>query len=359
MGAVWLVALPVLAQPNISSRCLFIFDTSSAMKKRLPALTNQIDNLFFSGLRGQLQPGDSIGVWVFNRELRFGQIPLQKWSPGRAYAVADNLKSLVMQESYSKTTQFGVLQPYLGDLVQNSERLTVFIFTDGDGQFVGTPYDADINAVFKQNFENMRKAKEPFVLVLRAQLGKFTGAVVSMPPGTVGLPQFPPLPSPPASTNAHSTPTVQAPPPVEAPLIIVGTRVGTNPPPPGSVLEPIAPLPTTVVQEKSSPATVTNIVNITNFVVVEVKSNPPPASTITATNTAATPPGGILPGPANLTWKTNEVNALSSMDSTGKLLAVVGFILLVVAGGLVVIFIMRSRHRNQASLITQTLNKKP
>src|SRR5580658_9096591 len=98
--------LPAVAQQQFSSRYLFIFDTSSAMKKRLPATTNQVDNLLESSMRGQLQEGDSIGVWIFNNELRTGELPLQRWSSGMASDIANSIKGVLMKQSFSKTTRF-------------------------------------------------------------------------------------------------------------------------------------------------------------------------------------------------------------------------------------------------------------
>ena len=44
------------------------------MKKRLPAVQRAFDTLLASNMRGQLQTGDSIGVWTFDREVRTGTI---------------------------------------------------------------------------------------------------------------------------------------------------------------------------------------------------------------------------------------------------------------------------------------------
>ena len=65
------------AQPaasSVDSRYLLIFDTSSAMKSRVPATQYVVERLFFSMMNGQFQPGDSIGVWAFDRKLRTGAI---------------------------------------------------------------------------------------------------------------------------------------------------------------------------------------------------------------------------------------------------------------------------------------------
>src|SRR5208282_4495448 len=89
LAAVMVLVLRLPAQPavpSVDSRFLLIFDTSSAMKPRLPAVQIAIDSLLATSMREQLHPGDSIGVWTFDRELRTGQFPLQHWDPVRAAA---------------------------------------------------------------------------------------------------------------------------------------------------------------------------------------------------------------------------------------------------------------------------------
>ena len=61
--------------------------------------------------------------------------------------------------------------PEVNSLVQDSERLTVLIFCDGDGEIKGTPYDNAINTLLKQNQSALSKANQTFIVVLRSQSG--------------------------------------------------------------------------------------------------------------------------------------------------------------------------------------------
>ena len=58
-------------------RYLFIFDTSSSMKKRLPAVKKTLTSMLATSMGGQLHTGDTIGVWTFNQDLYPGDVPLQ------------------------------------------------------------------------------------------------------------------------------------------------------------------------------------------------------------------------------------------------------------------------------------------
>ena len=65
--------------PPVETRVLIIFDTSSAMKKRVPNEVKAIKQLFALALAERLQTGDSIGVWTFNSDVHTGEYPLQFW----------------------------------------------------------------------------------------------------------------------------------------------------------------------------------------------------------------------------------------------------------------------------------------
>ena len=84
-------------------------------------------------------------------KLRQGQFPLQHWIPQNAATTAADIANFVRRQRYSKSTRFEVIMPLLNSVVQDSERLTVLIFCDGDGKINGTPFDDAINTVLKQN----------------------------------------------------------------------------------------------------------------------------------------------------------------------------------------------------------------
>ena len=279
-------AQPV-TQP-VENRFLLVFDTSSDMKKRLPAVQRALDTILATNMRGQLHAGDSIGVWTFDREVRAGQFPLQRWVPENAAMTASNIVRFVARQHYSKKTSLDALLPYLNWVVQNSDRLTVLIFCDGDGGVTGTPFDSGINRIFQQQQAERKSAREPFILVLRSQLGNYTGCTMNLPPAPLGFPEFPPWPQPPMEpTNAPPPPPPPPPPaPIEAPpLIIIGTKTGTNSPPP----EP-APLPP--LSTNQTPPTVA--VPPTNAVANVETNLPSPIATVKPTNGTVMPPTNLI-----------------------------------------------------------------
>jgi hypothetical protein len=298
------------AQPSgeqsVENRFLLVFDTSADMKRRVPMVQKALDNLFVTSLGGQLQSGDSIGVWTFDQDLRTGQFPLQFWVPDDAATIAADINSFAGKQRYSKTTRFGALQPLLDQLAQDSDRLTVLIFCDGETAMSGTPYDAGINQIFQQRQAAQKKAQQPFIVVLRAQLGQYIGCTVDFPPTPVDFPGFPPLPPPPPPPP----PTNQPPPPPKHIVMQSIIMIGTN---------------------------------------TEAKPPPAPANPIVETN-AFSAPGKISPA------QTNAAVPEDSGFGSGGALAV-GGVFLVVAGGLTVFMLRRLRKNSHASLITRSMKK--
>ncbi|HEY2328924.1 MAG TPA: hypothetical protein VGI63_03830, partial [Verrucomicrobiae bacterium] len=71
-------------------RWLLIFDTSATMKKRLPATEAAVKHFFSTSADGQLETGDSVGVWTFDQRLS-GQFPTFTWTPDQAAVTSSNL----------------------------------------------------------------------------------------------------------------------------------------------------------------------------------------------------------------------------------------------------------------------------
>jgi hypothetical protein len=335
-GILW--SFSAAAQPEgdmVNSRFLLIFDTSSAMKPRVPATQYAVERLFLSMMNRQLHVQDDIGVWAFDRELRAGELPLQRWVPQEAAMIATHITNFVRLQHYSKSTRFDAIIPAVNNLVKNSQRLTVLIFCDGAGQIKGTPYDEAINSLLKQNADTLEAAKAAFIIVLRAQSGQYTGYSVNSSAVGVDFPEFPPLPAPPqtAAPQQINTPVLPAPVPAPAPrpvatlppLVIVGTNVSTN---------PLPPIPVKATSPYPPPA--------------RVDSSPSPTKPL---------PGSTHAVPAKMAGgSTNAVPAGDSGLSRQSAMAT-GVILLAVATLVIILGLIRSRRPRGDSLITRSMNK--
>jgi hypothetical protein len=359
------------SQPHVESRLLLIFDTSSAMKKRLPNEEKGINELFELTLNGKLRRGDSVGVWTFGHDLHLGVFPQLEWSDDKLSSLPIAIGAFLKKQRYAKDTRFDALMPTLNKVVQTSPRLTTVIFCDGDGQVSDIPGTDGINASFKQHQRIMEKARMPFVIVLRSQfdrnqVGHYVGCTIGSAQSIV-LPGFPPMPlplQPPEPTPVKELP--QAPPPVVPSLIVVGTHTETNVPPPKPEPAPVTPAP------RPEPAPAPTLPPPANSVTPaapvpmpvtppppapapETNSVPPPAAVIEPTNapvvaaeatTRPTPPPVAQPTPPE-----------TSSAGKGRLLAA-GAGLLIAAMAIIYFVLRRSRSQNSTSLITESLKKR-
>ena len=391
-----LALVPALRAQSVGNRILLIFDTSSAMKKRLPAEARDINQLFAITLNGRLRHGDTVGVWTFNQEPHIGQFPLQEWSDDKVTIVPDEIIGFLKTQHYTKETSFDDLLAALNNVVRTSPRLTTIIFCDGDGEVKDIPGTDVINATFKKHQREMAKARVPFVIVLRSQfgadgIGRYVRCTINSADSIV-IPQFPPMPVPPAPAPVEAAPP-PPPPPMAAPLIIIGTNTETNvppatPPPAAPQQQPaptqaprspaasrppvtppaapqrqpepaLAPQATGVSAAPAIPVTTTNSAPLstasiepTNQIVPPPQATTPiPPATATVVPPAQTTAHPIPPATATVTPAEN-----SSRGRNG-LLAVGAGILVVVVGALYLVS-RRSRGRGSASLITESLKKR-
>jgi hypothetical protein len=351
--------IPTLrAQPTeqtVRSRFLFIFGTSSEMKSRVEATQKALDTMLATSVSGQLHSGDSIGVWTFNQDLRPGDFPLQSWDPDDAVKIAASIKNFIGEQHYAKSTRFEALQPLLNRVIVNSERLTVVIFCDGETKISGTPFDAGINQAFQDKLGNQKSAHQPFVIVLRSQLGQYVNCSMGFPPQPVTFSGFPPLPEPPPTPKPTNVPppAPSAPVPVVPSLIIIGKKVEseatqpqtapTNPPP--------VNLPPVTNQPPIAPP---------QAVMLATPTNMPVVASIAPTNAPAASPTNlavakiIAPAPANPPAPPPEN---PSMDSVRKISLIAGAWLLDAIVVLGIVMRLNS-HRKDPSLITRSMDNR-
>ena len=166
-------------------------DTSLSMRARADGLLQTVEALLASGLDGRLRPGDSIGLWTFNQEVYAGRFPLQTWTPSTRTAVTANVLEFLRNQRYEKKTDLDLVLRKALPLVRGSQTITLVLFTDGEEPVRGTPFDDDINAVFRESRREQARVRMPFVTVLRAENRQFARHAVGLPPWRI---QIPPLP---------------------------------------------------------------------------------------------------------------------------------------------------------------------
>jgi hypothetical protein len=352
-------------------RFLLIFETSPGLEKNLPLVKQTLDGLFVSNLQHEMQDNDDLAVWTVDQDLHTGTFPLASWSPEDAEMYSSRLKDFLGRQSFTRHASLAAVQPLLNRVVKNSERLTVLIFCDGQSNLLGTPYDSGMNEIIKKAAAGGKGAPGLFILVLRSYRGEYLGGSVNRS-GPVNFPKFPPPAKPEPSAVIKPT-TVVAPTVVPVPaLIIVGTNVGTNLSAASKPVPQAAPQPATNAPATNRPATAPKIVAALTPSPVPVsnpsapvKSAPVPAPVIQK-NPAPEPVAKMpLATATEMVAATNppmvtDSNAVAapaadmSADSGFKNLILISGGMLVVAVGLVVWLVTRSRGP-RGSLITSSM----
>ena len=223
--------LPLRAQTNVakpaphSDRYLLILETSHAMDKRSDGALKVAQGLLVSGMNGQMQKGDSLGVWTFNQELFTGHLPLQQWSPESQKDVAKRTLNFLKDQKYEKQANLSKVLPTLDRVVKGSACITVILISAGEDYIHGTPFDNEINKAFKSWHQQQKDARMPVVTVLRGRSGKITDYAVTAAPWPVEIPPLQPEKQVAEAAPPKPEPAPQkAPPPPVPPLILSGKK---------------------------------------------------------------------------------------------------------------------------------------
>lgn len=355
-----LATLAAAAEPAGGGRWLLIFDTSATMKKFLPGTEAALKNFLATSADGQLQPGDSVGVWLMNQQVN-AQFPTFNWSPAEAGTFVKNLGEFMKRQPFAAPSQLAGMSSSLNYVVANSRRLTVVIFTDGQSAIAGTTYDDGVNQMFRDTVEERRKEAQPIAVVLRSQLGKYVGCTINYPPGPVNLPPFPPPPAPPVVTNLPVVKPANTAAQAAPSLVIVGTAVstnGTDPVPTPKTNPPVVKPVMVVTNPPVAPVTqavaVAVSMPVTNPVVFQQKAVPPPV--VPVIFTSSPPSVATMAPPVAASVNTNPPASArpAELEKSNRTLLFIG------AGGLgvlaaVAVFGVRRRRRPQSSLISSSM----
>jgi hypothetical protein len=187
---------PLSAQTNVvrtapsSDRCLIIVETSKSMQRRADAVVGAVRGLLASGLDGQLQAGDTLGLWTFNEDLYAGRFPLQTWSAQAQEDITQRTVAFLKAQKYEKLGRFDKVVPAMSRLLNDSELITVILISSGDGEVQGTPIDGRINEYYNQWREQQQKARIPFIIVLRVRNGQLLACSLNTTPWPVEMPRL-------------------------------------------------------------------------------------------------------------------------------------------------------------------------
>lgn len=347
------------------NRYLFVVDTSSKMKRHANDVLKTVGELIHSGANGQMRAGDTIGLWTFNQDV-YSDFPLQPWGRDGRDQLASRTIAFLKQQHFEKTSQFDKLLPDLFEVIKASDVITIIIISDGDGKMKGSPFDDEINTLYRQTLKDMKGKRTPVVTVLEAKGGKIFRYTVNALPWPVVIPEVP-ISKPVA--HAHHKPPVEAAPESVTPKPVVPAKpvppliIEGNYPPPVAAPPVVVPAPTPA----PAPPVAVNQTVETNKV-----GNPPgPAAPVEKNASLLTNPAPIVPEKASETApavaSTPQENAATNhplaviapeVGGRAKNLLIAALILALTGAVLIILMLLRSRSNSGPSLITHSMSNR-
>ena len=383
------------------NRFLFVVETSLPMNRMSKAAVETVRELIGSGVQGQMQPGDSFGIWTFNEQLNT-DFPMQQWTEGAGEKLAQSSADFLKKKRFEKKGFLLTALQSLVPVVKSSRAITVILVSTGTEPMRGTPFDQQINSTYPVYARELREAKLPFVTTLVGRNGRLVAYSVNSSLGPIKIPN-PPIAQPPVvakpatniSTGATNSIAIAKP---VVPNIIIGKPPVTN------AVAPVVAANTNAAEKVEVPVAVVKT-NVTTFTsvpaegVTNVQSSPNPSVTNlalksettfvaatnsqTATATATSPPVEksltpqdlsaanrtddpsalkpqaqpvATPSGASLTQPSQQIAAKTISKPKPFLMSLVVILLAIVA--IVFFLVRRSHHKPQSSLISRSMEQR-
>lgn len=195
----WMVLVTAMGAPAKApkpqpggNRFLFILETSAAMSRLEHGGRQAIFDLIYSGFDGRMRKGDTYGVWTFNEQVYAGVYPMQVWDGQLHLEHAGAAGRFLRTQKYEKDGNAANLIKQLEAVLRVAKDLNVFIVTDEKTVVSGTPFDAEINALYRTNGAHARRTSRPLITTLTARNGQFTAAAVNVAGEAITLANLPP-----------------------------------------------------------------------------------------------------------------------------------------------------------------------
>jgi len=283
-------------------RYLIVVEASSSMARRKEVALDTVHQLILSGLYGRIQRGDVLGIWPFKNQVdRKLSRPIH-WSARESRDFANFIYRKLRDLEFAKEPDLNTALAAVSAEALRSQQLTVFLVTTGVQPVRGTPFDAEINAIFKQHGDGLNQAKRPFVSVLVFDGGQVVAQAVTPGGRTIYIPPVPGTVAAAAPVKPEVEPIVPPEAPARVPMTVeeisAKLREAQAPPPSDSEVEsagatpPPATPPTPELEPDTEPSAASApVTDDPDIEVEEAETLPSPVEPEPAPEPATISPG--------------------------------------------------------------------
>ncbi len=173
-------------------RYLVAVDLSRDMDRQQEQAADTVSRLLMGGVQRRAQPGQVVGLWLVGDRFHTNALPPTMWIPSQAVDLGNEAFRLIRDQPLSKSSlQIDAILHAAQTAARESGRLTLFLVTSGFAPLSGTSFDNEVNFLFQQHRDKMRKARKPFVLVFQIEDGGIVAHSASPAGNVVHIPPFP------------------------------------------------------------------------------------------------------------------------------------------------------------------------
>lgn len=254
-------AAPLPTAAPAPAKYLFLVEASAVTAPHAERVALVVADLIERGCGGRMQSGDWFSILPFNEQPDPVGYTRKIWEPARSRPIS-NLAFLYLQKyKFEKKPRFDLVMLLLQQAIREERDLNLYLIISATQPILGTPFDADINAVLRENAESWRARRGVCVIALVAEQGQFVDWAVGAaePPAPTRLvARMPPPPPPPPKPTPQTAATPAAPPTnTPAPPATPPPKPPSpKPAPPTNELTQLKPPPTLVPQTNPPPKTI-------------------------------------------------------------------------------------------------------
>ncbi|MBI1839229.1 MAG: hypothetical protein HYR88_00045 [Verrucomicrobia bacterium] len=213
------------------NRYLLIVENSASMEKRDEGLRQTVFDVVNTGLRGRMESGDTFGIWTFNVTVD-NRFPMQVWEGASRLDLGTRVNTFLRNQGYHKRGRLDAVMIDVSAVGESVGELTVVLFTDGNDRMEGTPFDREINALYRQLSSPVAKQKLPLLTGLTIRGGQYVAYSVVAAGDPLTLPPPPERLRPkqsPASRNPRTAVAIATNAPARRVAPIIMSKDGKDP----------------------------------------------------------------------------------------------------------------------------------